>query len=105
VTYEPLDKNNQDDVIASEVITDMVMACENWPQGSMHLANGHIWPVAACEKIYEAIDDYKAYGFRHPVSYRLKKLHPVPYALFTYKVAYQNVAMASGPISSGKSAE
>ena len=95
---EPFDKDDQDDQIASEVITDMMTACENWAEGSVHLANGHIWPIAGAEKIYQAIDNYKDYDFRHPVQYRLRKLFPIPYALFTYKVAYQNLASSLGSI-------
>lgn len=90
-SIEPLDKDDADDVAAKEVIEDMIANCENWPQGSVHLANGHIWPVAAAEKIYEPIKGEDAHKWRHPVKYRLKKLFPVPYALFTYKVAYQNL--------------
>lgn len=87
-TIEPFDKENPDDVIAAEVIQDMIDNCDNWREGSVHLANGHIWPIAGAEKIYgEPIGN-----FRHPVRFKLKKLHPVPYALFTYKVAYWNVS-------------
>jgi hypothetical protein len=93
-TIEPLDKDNPDDVIASEVCQDMIYNCDNWREGMVHLANGHIWPIAGAEKIYAPVDGFEEHKFRHPVRYRLKKLHPIPYALFTYKVAYWNVNQA-----------
>lgn len=90
-TFEPFDKNNPDDVIAAEVIQEMVDNCDNWREGSVHLANGHIWPIAGAEKIYEPINGSDLFHYKHPVRYRLKKLHPIPYALFNYKVSYWNV--------------
>jgi hypothetical protein len=90
-TIEPEDKSNQDDVAAAELIRDMIANCDNWRQGCLHLANGHIWPVAASEKIYESVPMADGWKWKHPVRYRLKQIHPVPYALFTYKVAYWNV--------------
>ena len=90
-SIEPVDKNNPDDVAAAEVIQDMIVNCDNWREGSLHLANGHIWPIAGAEKIYEPVDGADRYKYKHPVNYRLKKLHPIPYPLFTYKVAYWNV--------------
>lgn len=100
-TIEPVDKNNPEDVIAAEVIRDMIANCDNWSDGSMHLANGHIWPVAGAEKIYAPVDSADLYKFKNPVRYRLKKLHPIPYALFTYKVAYWNVNMGGNTPQGG----
>lgn len=96
-TIEPFDKENKEDVVAAEVIQDMIDNCENWREGNVHLAGGHIWPVAGAEKIYAPVDESDQYKFRHPVMYRLKQLHPVPYALFTYKVAYWNVNTGTDP--------
>lgn len=90
-TFEPFDKNNPDDVIAAQVIEEMRENCDNWREGSVHLANGHIWPISGAEKIYEAVSAADEYKYKHPVRFRLKKLHPIPYALYTYKVAYWNV--------------
>jgi hypothetical protein len=97
---EPLDKNNPDDVIAAQVIKDMIANCENWREGNVHLAQGHIWPIAGAEKIYAPVDGTETYQFRYSVKYRLKKLHPIPFPLFTYKVAYYNV-QSSGSLPSG----
>lgn len=90
-TIEPVDKNNPDDVKAAEVIQEMIDHCDNWREGSVHLANGHVWPIAGAEKIYEPVNSSDSWTFKNPVRYRLKKLHPIPYALYTYKVAYWNV--------------
>ena len=90
---EPVDKTNPDDVAAAEVIQSMIDNCDNWREGNVHLANGHVWPVAGAEKIYAPVDSADLYKYKHPVRYRLKEIHPVPYALFTYKVAYWNVNM------------
>lgn len=95
-TIEPMDKNNPDDVIAKEVIEDMIANCDNWMHGSLHLANGHIWPIAGAEKIYAPVDASDSVKFRHPVQYRLRKLHPIPYALFNYRVAYWNLNASTG---------
>ena len=92
-SIEPVDKNNPDDVVAAEVIQDMIDHCDNWREGSVHLANGHIWPIAGAEKIYAPVDSSDLWQYRRPVRYRLKQLHPIPYALYTYKVAYWNVNM------------
>ena len=91
-TIEPVDKNNAEDVKAAEMITDMITNCDNWREGSLHLANGHIWVISGAEKIYEPVKPEDLYKYKHQVRYRLKKLHPIPWALFTYKVAYWNVS-------------
>ena len=90
-SIEPFDKENQDDVQAAEMIVDMIDNCDNWREGLLHLANGHVWPIAGCEKIFEAVPSSEQYKYKHRVNYRLKKLHPIPYALYTYKVSFYNV--------------
>ena len=90
-TIEPYDKSNPEDVRAAEMVKDMIEHCDNWREGSLHLAGGHIWPVAGAEKIYAPVDGSEQWKWKHPVKYRLAKLHPIPYALFSYKVAYWNV--------------
>jgi Protein of unknown function (DUF935) len=92
-TIEPIDPDDKDDKIAAEFIEDIRDNCDNWREGSTHLAQGHIWPVAACEKIYAPVSPEDAGKFRHPTQWRLRLLHPIPWPLFTYKVAYW---MASG---------
>lgn len=90
-TIEPVDPENADDKKAAEFIEDIIANCENWREGIMHLAQGHIWPLAACEKIYARVEPEDAYKFRHPTTWMLKKLHPIPWPLFTYRVAYWNI--------------
>ena len=87
-TIEPFDPDNKDDKIACEFIEDIRDNCENWREGMVHLAQGHIWPIAGCEKIYAKVEPEDAYKFRHPTQWKLSKLHPIPWPLFTYKIAY-----------------
>jgi hypothetical protein len=100
-SIEPIDKNNPEDVIAAEVVADMIRNCDNWREGSIHLANGHIWPLACAEKIYEPVSAADQYKFKHPVTYRLKKLHQIPWPLLNFKVAYWNLATDLGSIPNG----
>lgn len=87
-TIEPIDPDSKDDKEAAEFIEDIIANCENWREGSTHLAQGHIWPLSACEKIYKQVDASEQYKFRHPTQWKLQKLHPIPWPLFTYKIAY-----------------
>lgn len=89
-SIEPYDKANQDDVQAAEMIEDMIAHCDNWRVGCLHLAGGHIWPIAGCEKIFAPVDGSEQHEYRHPVNYRLKKLHPIPYELYNYKIGFYN---------------
>lgn len=95
-TIEPLDPANKDDIQATEFIEDIIRNCENWREGNVHLAQGHIWPVAGAEKIFASVESDEKSNFRHPTTWKLKKLHPIPWPLFTYKVAYWNVSMVGG---------
>ena len=54
-TIEPFDPENKDDKIACEFIEDIRENCENWREGCLHLAQGHIWPVSGCEKIFQSV--------------------------------------------------
>jgi hypothetical protein len=87
-TIEPFDPNNKDDVEACEFIEDIRENCENWREGMVHLAQGHIWPVSGVEKIFARVEPEDAYKFRHPTQWKLQKLHPIPWPLYTYKIAY-----------------
>jgi hypothetical protein len=87
-TIEPFDPKNKDDVEACEFIEDIRENCENWREGMVHLAQGHIWPIAGCEKIYAKVNPEDGHKFRHPTQWKLARLHPIPWPLFTYKVAY-----------------
>ena len=96
-TIEPADPKNAEDRMAVEVIEDMRENCENWVEGSVHLALGHIWPISGAEKIFLPAKEFADSGnFRHPVTWGLHRLHPIPWPLFTYKVAYWNVGMMGG---------
>lgn len=96
-TIEPIDPDNADDKQAAEFIEDIIANCENWREGSTHLAQGHIWPVSACEKVYAEVKPEEQYRFRHATAWRLKELHPIPWPLFTYKVAYWYAGGGSAP--------
>lgn len=102
-TIEPFDKANADDVQAAEMIQDMITNCDNWMEGSLHLAGAHVWPVAGAEKIYAPVAGEEQHKFRHPVKYRLKQLYPVPYALFNYRVAYWNLNNTGNAPGTGQS--
>lgn len=95
-SIEPYNKENADDVQAAEMISDMIANCDNWREGLLHLANGHVWPIAGCEKIFAPVDESEQYKYKHKVNYRLKKLHPIPYALFNYKMGFFNVNNIGG---------
>lgn len=96
-TIEPFQKGNAEDEKAAEAILDMISNCDNWREGCLHLAQGHIWPVSGAEKIYARVEDRELFKYRHPVKWRLKKLHPIPWPLFTYKVAYWNLNVGFTP--------
>lgn len=95
-TIEPFDPTNKEDVQASEFIEDIIANCENWREGCVHLAQGHIWPISGAEKVYAKVKPEEQYKFRHPTQWRLRKLHPIPWPLYTYKVAYWNVGQIGG---------
>jgi hypothetical protein len=87
-TIEPIDPDDAEDKKAAEFIEDIIANCDNWREGSTHLAQGHIWPLAGAEKIYAKVEPEDAYKFRHPTTWMLRKLHPIPWPLYTYKIAY-----------------
>lgn len=87
-TIEPIDPDDEEDKKAAEFIEDIIANCDNWREGSTHLAQGHIWPLSACEKVYAEVTPEDSNKFRHPTQWRLRLLHPIPWPLFTYKVAY-----------------
>ena len=95
-TIEPYDPKNKDDVTAAEFIEDIRDHCENWREGCIHLAQGHIWPISGCEKIFARVEPDEQREFRHPTIWKLAKLHPIPWPLYTFKVAYWNVGMTGG---------
>ena len=100
-TIEPLDPNNPDDVMACEFIEDIQENCENWREGCGHLALGHIWSVSGVEKIFARVEPEDSFKYRHRTTFMLRKLHPIPWPLFTYRVAYWNVNMAGGAPGDG----
>ncbi|MDE2106130.1 MAG: DUF935 family protein [Patescibacteria group bacterium] len=98
---EPWRKGNKDDQIAAEVIEDMIENCDNWREGTTHLASGHIWRISGAEKIFEKVTPDVQRKFRHPVQWRLKKIHPLPWALFNYRVSYYNIGIDGSTPSGG----
>lgn len=98
-SFIPADKKSADDQTACEVIQDMVMNCDNWFDGLMHLLDATLYPVSAAEKIFEPVDGEMTYQFRHPVKYRLKEICPVNYTLFCFKVPYNTGLGVNGSVS------
>lgn len=97
-SIEPVNPKKRDDQIAVEVIEDMRENCDNWDDGSVHLALGHIWPLSGVEKIFRRPDPEESNEFRHPVIYKLHDLHPIPWPLYTFKVPYLNAGqMGTNP--------
>lgn len=92
----PNDKNNADDVIAAKVIEEALNRCSSFLQSEIHLMNAIVFPVSVLEKTFEAIDD--SYGSNeYNLRYKIKKLYPVDYNLFTYRLPY----LPQGPINIG----
>ncbi len=81
-------KDNADDEQAVEVIEEMISHCDNWIDGIDHLLDATLYPSAVCEKLYEPVEPSEESDYEHPVRYRLRKLDPVNYVLFCYKIPY-----------------
>ena len=46
----PYDPENADDVVACEVIKQMIDGCRNWFDALNHLLDATLYPLAVCEK-------------------------------------------------------
>ncbi len=85
----PQDATNYDDVVASEVIRDMIDNCDNWFDGLNHLQDATLYPLSAAEKIYEPVSMSDQWKYKHPLRYRLKQIAPIDYTLLCFQVPYQ----------------
>lgn len=85
----PYDPENADDVVACEVIKQMIDGCRNWFDALNHLLDATLYPLAVCEKIYEPVPMSEAGLLKHPLRMRLKELAPVDPVLLCFKVPYQ----------------
>jgi hypothetical protein len=94
LVIQPAEKSSPDDVMAAKLCQEMVANCENWLDGMLHVQMGSMYPVSATEKIFEPVNTAES-NFSQPVRYRLKKLVPVNYALFCYRVAFWSLSQAS----------
>jgi len=94
LVIQPANRANQDDVQAAKLCAEMVNACSNWLDGMLHVQVGSVYPVSAAEKIYEAVNTADS-PFSSPVAYRLKKIVPVNYALYCYRIAFWSLSQAS----------
>ena len=87
-TLIPADPNNEDDIIACEVIKEMIDGCRNWFDALNHLLDATLYPLAAAEKIYEPVSSSDAARFKHPVRFKLKEIAPIDPTLLCFKLPY-----------------
>ena len=84
----PIDKENNDDLLAVEVIRDMIEHCPSWNENLVHLMNSIIYPVAVAQKVFRpwdgSVDGDNTLGVR----YYLKAMAPVDYSVVSYKAGY-----------------
>lgn len=90
---QPVDKKNVQDVQAVEACKQMVEGCENWDEGILQLLDATLYPCAVVEKIYQPFVPVGA--DISPLRYGLKRLEPVNYALYCYKIPYLAMGGAS----------
>ena len=95
LVIQPEDRTKEDDKVAAKLCAEMVSNCDNWLDGMLHVQMASCWPVSGAEKIFEPVNGSDSDKFSLPVIYRLKKIVPVNYALFCYRVAYWSLSQAS----------
>lgn len=79
---------DKDDVIAHEVIADMIDNCRNWFDALNHLLDATLYPLAAGEKIVEPVGLSESTKFKHPLRYKLKEIAPIDPTLLCFKLPY-----------------
>lgn len=84
----PYDKTNQQDVVAAEVIRQMIDSCRNWREGCLHLLDATLMPLSAAEKVFEPVGIAESVKFKYPLRYKLKEIAPIQYPLLCFKVPY-----------------
>ena len=87
-TLIPHDPNNHEDVVACEVIAQMIDSCRNWFDGLNHLLDATLYPLAAAEKIFEPVGSAEAGRFKYPLRYKLKEIAPIDPTLLCFKLPY-----------------
>ena len=87
-TLIPYDPKDADDVIACEVISQMIDGCRNWHDGLMHLLDATLYPLAAAEKIFEPVGSADASRYKHPLRLKLKEIAPIDPTLLCFKLPY-----------------
>jgi len=85
IPHNPLD---EDDVIACEVISQMIDGCRNWFDGLNHLLDATLYPLAAAEKIFEPVGSSDASRYKYPLRYKLKEIAPIDPTLLCFKLPY-----------------
>lgn len=71
----PDDKNNADDVTASQAVDQMIKRVPGWIRALGHLQDSVLWPVSVVEKIYSPNNG----------RYQLTELCPVPHELLDFR--------------------
>lgn len=95
-TVLPADKRNPDDVMAAEVIKELLDKCPTFQESLVHAMNAIVFPVSVLEKTFEPIDE--SYGVnKYNLRYKIKQLYEVDYNLLTYRLPY----LPQGPINIG----
>ncbi len=89
----PFNKNNEDDLYAADVISDMIMNCSSWNQSLSHLMNAVVFPIAISEKLFRPVEQDEENPFK--LHYYLKEMFPVEYVLLNYRLPY----LPQGPIN------
>lgn len=79
---------DKDDVVAKEVISDMIDNCRNWFDALNHLLDATLYPLAAAEKIVEPVGLSETNKFKHPLRYKLKEIAPIDPTLLCFKLPY-----------------
>jgi len=87
-TLIPSDPSNEDDVIACEVVKQMISDCNNWRSGLVHLLDATLYPLAVAEKIFEPVGSADATRYKYPLRYKLKEIAPVDPTLLCFKLPY-----------------
>ena len=87
-TLIPHDPENKEDVVACEVIKQMIDNCRNWYDALNHLMDATLWPLAAAEKIFEPVGLAETDNHKYPLRYRLKEIAPIDPTLLCFKLPY-----------------
>jgi len=96
-TLIPHDPKNQDDVVACKVISQMIDGCLNWFDGLNHLLDATLYPLAAAEKIFEAVGSSDSAKYEYPLRYKLKEIAPIDPTLLCFKLPYVPSFMENNP--------